>query len=99
MLRPVRIGLHRQPADRLCEPCPARKMCPTFSQVSKTMEAMACHAGRYGQIINHPIANDREATMIDRRLVLGLMSAAAMAPESAFSQRGNAVLKHAKTST
>jgi len=37
--------------------------------------------------------------MIDRRLVLGLMSAAAMAPESAFSQQGNAVLKHAQTST
>jgi pimeloyl-ACP methyl ester carboxylesterase len=36
--------------------------------------------------------------MIDRRLVLGLMSAAAMAPESAFSQQGNAVLKHAQTS-
>ncbi len=37
--------------------------------------------------------------MIDRRLVLGLMSAAAMAPESVFSQQGNAVLKHAQTST
>ena len=37
--------------------------------------------------------------MIDRRLVLGLMSAAAMAPESAFSQQGNAVLKRAQTST
>src|SRR3979490_2719659 len=47
--------------------------------------------------VNQPIANDGEATMIDRRLVLGLM-AAAMAPESAFSQQGNAVLKHAQTS-
>jgi pimeloyl-ACP methyl ester carboxylesterase len=37
--------------------------------------------------------------MIDRRLVLGLMSVAAMAPESVFSQRGRAVLKHAQTST
>jgi len=37
--------------------------------------------------------------MIDRRLVLGLMSAAAMAPKSAFSQQGNAVLKRAQTST
>jgi pimeloyl-ACP methyl ester carboxylesterase len=37
--------------------------------------------------------------MIDRRLVLGLMSAAAMTPKSAFSQQGNAVLKRAQTST
>jgi pimeloyl-ACP methyl ester carboxylesterase len=37
--------------------------------------------------------------MIDRRLVLGLMSAAAMAPESVFSQQGRAVLKHAQTSS
>src|SRR6202140_3089256 len=37
--------------------------------------------------------------MIDRRLVLGLVSAAAMAPESVFSQQGNPVLKHAQTST
>jgi pimeloyl-ACP methyl ester carboxylesterase len=37
--------------------------------------------------------------MIDRRLVLGLMSAAAMAPERVFSQQGKAVLKHAQTST
>jgi hypothetical protein len=37
--------------------------------------------------------------MIDRRLVLGLMSAAAMTPKRAFSQQGNAVLKRAQTST
>jgi pimeloyl-ACP methyl ester carboxylesterase len=37
--------------------------------------------------------------MIDRRLVLGLMSAAVMAPERVFSQQGNAVLKRAQTST
>src|SRR4030081_967176 len=48
--------------------------------------------------VNQPIANDGGAAMIDRRLVLGLMSAAAMAPESAFSRQGNAVLKHAQTS-
>jgi pimeloyl-ACP methyl ester carboxylesterase len=37
--------------------------------------------------------------MIDRRLVLGLVSAAAVAPRGAFSQQGNAVLKRAQTST
>jgi pimeloyl-ACP methyl ester carboxylesterase len=37
--------------------------------------------------------------MIDRRLVLGLMSAAAVMPECAFSQQGGTVLKHAQTAT
>jgi pimeloyl-ACP methyl ester carboxylesterase len=37
--------------------------------------------------------------MIDRRRVLGLLSAAAMTPQNAFSQQGNTVLKRALTST
>jgi pimeloyl-ACP methyl ester carboxylesterase len=37
--------------------------------------------------------------MIDRRRMLGLMSAVAMTPHDAFSQQGNAVLKRAQTST
>src|SRR5207302_5333576 len=49
--------------------------------------------------VEFALSSEREATMIDRRLVLGLMSAAAMAPASVFSQQGNAVLKRAQTST
>src|SRR5258708_28918621 len=52
-----------------------------------------------GRANNRSIANVREATMIDRRLVLGFMSAAAMAPQNVFSQQGIAVLKRAQTAT
>jgi len=34
--------------------------------------------------------------MIDRRLVPGLISAAAVTPERVFSQQGDAVLKHVR---
>lgn len=37
--------------------------------------------------------------MLDRRLFLGLMSAAALAPRRALSQSGNPLLKHARTGT